>query len=101
MQIFVSIQPNHDTLYCSVINRITNGNVDYVYYIHLSEGTNSVSITSQLNDSNYISWSRSIQHALSINNKLSFINGSIPIFDIVDLNRTARENAIAYFTLEF
>jgi hypothetical protein len=72
-------------------NRITNCDVDPVYYVHPSEGPNSVSIQPQLNGSNYISWSRSIERALGAKNKLAFINESIHVPSINDLNRSAWE----------
>lgn len=72
-------------------NRITNCDVDSVYYVHPSEGPNSVSIQPQLNGSNYISWSRSMERALGAKNNLAFINGSIRVPSINDLNRSAWE----------
>ncbi|XP_058761005.1 uncharacterized protein LOC131634366 [Vicia villosa] len=71
--------------------RITNGDVDSVYYVHPSEGPHSVNIAPQLNGSNYISWSQSMERALSAKNKIAFINGSIPIPRDTDLNRLAWE----------
>ncbi|XP_058726231.1 uncharacterized protein LOC131597558 [Vicia villosa] len=71
--------------------RITNGDIESVYYVRSSEGPNSVSITPQLNGSNYISWSRSMKKALGSKNKLGFINGSIPVPNFNDLNRSAWE----------
>ncbi|MCI64474.1 hypothetical protein A2U01_0085732, partial [Trifolium medium] len=35
----------------------SNGDANSVYYVHPSEGLNSVTITPQLNGSNYLSWS--------------------------------------------
>lgn len=43
----------------------------------------------QLNDSNYISWFRSMQHALGAKNKLTFIGGSILVLDLIDLKKCA------------
>ena len=71
--------------------RVTNGDIDSVYYVHPSEGPNSVIITPQLTGVNYISWSRSMKRALGAKNKLAFIDGTIPIPDIDDLNRCAWE----------
>lgn len=78
-------------------NRITNCDVDSVYYVHPSEGPNSVSIQPQLNGSNYISWSRSMERALGAKNKLTFINGSIRVPSINDLNRFAWERCNCLF----
>lgn len=49
------------------------------YYIHPSEGPNSVSITPVLNGTNYHSWSRAIRMALISKNKMAFLLGSIPV----------------------
>jgi hypothetical protein len=38
--------------------RASNGDVDSIYYVHPSEGSNSWNITPQLNGSNYLSWPR-------------------------------------------
>jgi len=62
-------------------------NADSIFYVHPSEGPNSVTVTPLLTRSNYLAWSRSMQRALGAQNKLSFIDISIPIPDIDDLNR--------------
>src|SRR4051812_34131567 len=72
-------------------NRITNGDVDSVYYVHPSEGPNSVCIQPPLNGTKYISWSRSMERALGAKNKIAFINGSIIAPSLHDLNRSAWE----------
>lgn len=74
-----------------VANRIINGGIDFVYYVHLSEGLISVSITPQFNGSNYITWSCSTHSALGAKNILAFIDGFILVLDQADLNRYARE----------
>jgi hypothetical protein len=67
----------------------TQQNTDSVFYVHPSEGSNSVVVTPLLTSSNYLAWSRSTQRALGAKNKLVFINGSVPIPDLEDLNRDA------------
>jgi len=62
------------------------------YYIHPSDGPNSLIITPKLNGSNYLARHCSMQHAMGAKNKLVFIDGSIPIPDIDDLNRQAWEH---------
>jgi hypothetical protein len=64
---------------------------DSVFYVHPSEGPNSVTVTPQLNGSNYLAWSRSMRRALGAKNKLVFVDGSLPIPDFHDLNRSAWE----------
>jgi len=66
-------------------------NVDSIFYVHPSEGPNSVTVTPLLTGSNYLAWSRSMQRALGAKNKLSFIDGSIHVPAIDDLNRGAWE----------
>lgn len=61
------------------------------YFVHPSEGPNSVIVSPKFNGSNYLAWSRSMQRALGAKNKLSFINGTLPVPEIDDLNRNARE----------
>ena len=66
-------------------------NQDSVYFVHPSEGPNSVLVTPPLNGSNYLVWSRSMRRALGAKNKLPFIDGSLPIPDLLDLNRSSWE----------
>jgi len=47
------------------------------YYLHPGENPGLVLVSNVLNDNNYISWSRNMQHALLSKNKLKFVNGSI------------------------
>lgn len=70
--------------------RPSNADVDSVYYIHPSE-VQTLIITPLLNGSNYLSWSRSMQRVLGAKNKLVFIDASIPVPDLLDLNRSAWE----------
>jgi len=74
-----------------VRNQNTQQNTDLVFYVHPSEGPNSVVVTPLLTGSNYLAWSRSMQRALGAKNKLVFINGTVPIPDLEDLNRDAWE----------
>nr|ABD32757.1 Integrase, catalytic region [Medicago truncatula] len=66
-------------------------NSDSPYYIHPSDGPSSLIITPKLNGSNYLAWHRSMQRALGAKNKLVFLDGSISVPDIDDLNRQAWE----------
>lgn len=47
------------------------------YFLHHSDTTNLVLVSELLTDENYVSWSRSMILALSIKNKLGFVDGSI------------------------
>ncbi|XP_022154608.1 uncharacterized protein LOC111021831 [Momordica charantia] len=47
------------------------------YYLHHTDNTELVLVTQPLTEENYSSWSRSMLIALSIKNKLGFIDGSI------------------------
>jgi hypothetical protein len=62
-----------------------------VFYVHPSEGPNSVVIAPPLDGSNYLAWSRSMIRAFGAKNKLKFIDGSMEIPDEDDLNRSAWE----------
>lgn len=62
-----------------------------VFYVHPSEGPNSVLVTPPLDGSNYLAWSRSMIRAFGAKNKLKFIDGSMEIPDDDDLNRAAWE----------
>jgi hypothetical protein len=64
-------------------------NTDFVFYFHPSDGPNSVVVTPSLNGSNFLAWSRSMRRALGAKNKLVFIDDSLPIPDLRDLNRSA------------
>lgn len=65
---------------------VSNGDIESFYYIHPSEGPNSIRLTPLLNGSNYLSWSRSMQKVLGAKNNLSFIDGSIEVPEPLDLN---------------
>jgi hypothetical protein len=62
-----------------------------VFYVHPSEGPNSVLITPPLDGTNYLAWSRSMIRAFGAKNKLKIIDGSMEIPDEDDLNRYAWE----------
>ena len=47
------------------------------YYLHPRENPGLALVSTNLNDSNYSSWSRNMQRALLSKNKLKFVNGSI------------------------
>lgn len=47
-----------------VVTHLSNVNADSVSYVYPSEGPNSISITPQLNGSNYLSWPRLMQQDL-------------------------------------
>jgi len=61
------------------------------YFVHPSEGPNSVIVSPKFNGSNYLAWSRSMQRALGAKNKLSFINVILHVPENDDLNRNAWE----------
>jgi len=64
---------------------------EYEYFVHPSEGPNSLTVSPKLNGSNYLAWKRSMQCTLGTKNKLGFINGNIPVPDRDDLLRSAWE----------
>jgi hypothetical protein len=70
---------------------VQQANTDSIYYVHPSEGPNSVVVTPPLTGSNYLAWSRSMKRALGAKNKFAFIDGSVPIPPFDDLNRNAWE----------
>jgi len=47
------------------------------FYLHPGENPSLVPVSNVLNDTNYVSWRRNMQHALLSKNKLKFVNGSI------------------------
>jgi hypothetical protein len=65
--------------------------LESIFYVHPSEGPNSVVITPKLTGSNYLAWHRSMQRALGAKNKLRFVDGSLEIPPIHDLNRAPWE----------
>src|SRR3954464_3020886 len=71
--------------------RVAPPDIDSPYYIHPSEGPNSVCISPKLNGSNYLAWSKSMQRALGAKNKFQFINGDLAIPSHQDLNRNQWE----------
>lgn len=66
-----------------VVTHLSNVNADSVYYVYPSEGPNSISITPQLNGLVMASFDATRSWR---KNKLDFINGSILVLEIIDLN---------------
>ncbi|XP_042983161.1 uncharacterized protein LOC122312582 [Carya illinoinensis] len=54
------------------------------FFIHHSDNAHMVIVTPPLIGSNYLTWNRSFTLAISIKNKLGFLDGSVPILDISD-----------------
>ncbi|EOX93752.1 Uncharacterized protein TCM_002670 [Theobroma cacao] len=50
----------------------------FAFFMHHSDHHGSISITLKLTSNNYSAWSKSFYLALSIRNKLGFIDGAIP-----------------------
>ena len=48
------------------------------YYLHNSDGPGLVLVSQTLTGDNYATWSRSMRIALSVKNKLDFVEGSLP-----------------------
>lgn len=68
-----------------------------VFFLHHSDNPGLVLVTQPLTGDNYSSWSRSMMIALSVKNKLGFVNGSIPRSDdddLIHLNAWIRNNNI-------
>ena len=68
-----------------------------VYYLHHSDNPGTVLVSQLLNGDNYVSWNRSMLIALSVKNKLGFVDGSIAKPDGSDpqlLNSWRRNNHI-------
>jgi hypothetical protein len=82
-----------------VVVQAPPNNTDSIFYVHPSEGPNSVLVTPPLTGSNYLAWSRSMRRALCAKNKLAFIDRATPVPDLLDLNRSAWERAIILFIL--
>jgi hypothetical protein len=57
-------------------NQQQHSDSESAYFVHPSEGPNSVVVSPKFNGSSYLSWSRSMQRALGAKNKLPFINGT-------------------------
>ncbi|KAK3193185.1 hypothetical protein Dsin_024495 [Dipteronia sinensis] len=67
------------------------------YFLHHSDNPGLVLVSQPLIEENYASWSRSMLIALSVKNKLRFIDGSIPkhgYSDLIQLNSWIRNNNI-------
>jgi len=59
------------------------------YYVHLSEGPNSVTVSPKIDGSNYLAWTRAMRRALGAKNKFQFVNGTILVPALGDPNRQA------------
>jgi hypothetical protein len=57
-----------------------------VFYVHPSEGPNSILVTPLLDGTNYLAWSRSMIRAFGAKNKLKFVDGSMEVPYEDDLN---------------
>ncbi|CAI8601314.1 unnamed protein product [Vicia faba] len=60
------------------IETATTINPNHPFYIHPRENPSVTIVTPPLDDNNYHNWSKSMRHALTSKNKLSFINESLP-----------------------
>ena len=74
-----------------IMPRQNQPDTESVFYVHPSEGPNCVLVTSLLDGSNYLTWSRSMIRAFGAKNKLKFVDGSMEIPYEDDLNRNAWE----------
>lgn len=63
--------------------------VDSVYYVHASDGSNSVTITPKLDGTKYAGWRRSMRRALSEKSNISMVDHPIHVPEDYDLNRLA------------
>lgn len=69
------------------------------YYLHPSEGPGLQLVSHQLRSDNYASWSRAIIIALTIKNKMGFIDGSLPVppaTDPIQLNAWIRNSTMVF-----
>jgi len=57
------------------------------YYVHPREGLNSVIVSLKHDGSRYLAWTRPMHRALGAKNKFQFLDGSIPVPALQDLNR--------------
>jgi len=64
---------------------------DFAFFVDPNEGPNSLIVSPNFNGSKYLAWKRSMQHAFGTKNKLGFINGTIHVPDLQDLNHNAWE----------
>lgn len=48
------------------------------FFLHLSDGLDLVLVSQPLTESNYNTWSRAVLVALSMKNKVPFVDGSLP-----------------------
>jgi hypothetical protein len=57
-----------------------------IYYVHASDGPNTITVKPVLNHSNYQVWARSMRRALGGKNKFEFVDGSIEVSSDFDPN---------------
>lgn len=74
---------------------------DSIYYVHPSDGANSVTTTLKLDGANYAGWSSSMRRSLSVKNKLPIIDRPVKLSDPEDLNYADWErcNHLVHFWL--
>lgn len=70
----------------SSINRSTSNDSSNPFFLHHSDNPGLILVSQHLTGDNYPSWSRAMTIALSVKNKLGFINGSLLKPDGNDLN---------------
>ncbi|AES69856.1 hypothetical protein MTR_3g036080 [Medicago truncatula] len=64
-------------------------NIDSIFYVHFSEGPNSVTVTTLLTCSNYLAWSRSMQRALGAKtSSSSSTHGNVAIISCIPVYST-------------
>jgi len=61
------------------------------YYVHPSDGPNSVPVTSPLDGSNYLAWDRTMCRALSAKNMFQLVDRSNPVHVLHDPSRKVWE----------
>lgn len=66
-----------DSLASSGSNSATD-DASSLYYLHQSNSPSLILVSQPLIGDNYASWSKSMVIALSVKNKLGFVDGSIP-----------------------
>ncbi|CAA3023559.1 Hypothetical predicted protein [Olea europaea subsp. europaea] len=81
----------------SVANKSAIDEPSNLYFLHHSDSPGLVLVSQQLTGENYASWSRAMTIALTVKNKLSFINGSMKKPDASDsdlVNSWIRNNTM-------
>ena len=57
------------------------------FFLHHTDTTGQILVTTALTGDNYPTWRRSMKIALSVKNKFGFVDGSIPKPNATDMNR--------------